>query len=112
MPRAEIFSTFQALAEFRRRHAGVVTEKAAEMKFAGEIELAGNVLDGKPFVSARSRRVPARAAFSKIPFISTRRRPVCARIFARHGQNSSVCGKNRRYFFIFFQRGFSIILGC
>jgi hypothetical protein len=58
MPRAEIFSTFQMLAKIRRGHAGVVTEKAAEMKFAGEIELAGNVLDGKPFVSAQPRRCP------------------------------------------------------
>jgi len=54
MPRAEIFSTFQVLAKIRRCGDG----KMAEMKFAGEIELAGNVLDGKPFVSAQPRRCP------------------------------------------------------
>jgi hypothetical protein len=62
MPRAEIFSTFQMLAKIRRCHADVVTEKAAEMKFAGEIELAGNVLDGnrlsaRGHAGARSRRL-------------------------------------------------------
>src|ERR1017187_512804 len=50
-------SPFQMLAEFGGRHAGVVPEKMAEIKFAGEIELAGNVLDGKPLVGQQQPRL-------------------------------------------------------
>src|SRR5262249_40957649 len=50
-------SSLQVLAEFSRRHAGVMPEKMAEIKFAGEIELRGDVLDGKPFVSEKQSRL-------------------------------------------------------
>jgi len=56
MPRAEIFSTFQVLAKIRRCGDG----KMAEMKFAGEIELAGNVLDGNR-LSARAHAGASRS---------------------------------------------------
>jgi hypothetical protein len=38
------------LPEFRWRNAGVMPEKMAEVKFAGKIQLAGDVLNGKPFI--------------------------------------------------------------
>src|ERR1039458_1564227 len=49
--------SFQMLAKFRRCHARVVAEKVAEIKFAGEIELAGNVLDGQPLVGQQQPRL-------------------------------------------------------
>src|ERR1700722_16719538 len=43
-------STFQMLAEFRWCHAGMVAEKMAEIKLARKIQMAGDILDGKPLV--------------------------------------------------------------
>src|SRR5580698_9560555 len=47
----KLFSlAFQVLAEFGGGHAGMMPEEMAEVKLAGEAQLAGDVLDGKPLV--------------------------------------------------------------
>ena len=50
-------SAFQMLAKFGRRHAGVVPEKVAEIKFARKAQLRRDVLDREPLVGQQQPRL-------------------------------------------------------